>query len=165
MLKTVVMAQDGDHVFIGQHVDSVQRIVALEVQGHYNAGGYLVKMSAHTIDYKGKPVTIILCKENVLNASVNKGINLCVNYFIVKDTVFYIATEYKNLSEIEVKGILLSDRRLTNVAGYYFDSNYRFYHRVIKNGDGSVVDEYRKTVFERLPLSVREQLGILLKKH
>ncbi|QJD97704.1 hypothetical protein HH214_18405 [Mucilaginibacter robiniae] len=157
----VAKAQDDHQIFIGQKADVVQKLVADEVQGHYNAGGYLVKMSAHTIDYKGKPVTIVLCKENVLNGSINKGINLCINYFIAGDIVAYIATEYKNLSESEVKNGLLSAGNLTNVAGYYFEKDYQYYHHLVNTKEGLVVDEYRKTVLEQLPASVREQLKMI----
>lgn len=157
-------AQDDRQFYIGQKADVVQKLVAEEVQGHYNSGGYLVKMSAHTIDYKGKPVTIVLCKENVLNGSINKGINLCINYFIAGDTVAYIATEYKNLSEREVKKVLLSAGNVTNVADYYFQKDYQYYHHLVTTKEGLIVDEYRKTVPEQLPASVREQLRMISAK-
>lgn len=39
---------------LGLPADSVETLVANEVQGHHNAGGYLIKMSAQSITYKGK---------------------------------------------------------------------------------------------------------------
>ncbi|MCJ8208074.1 hypothetical protein MUY27_00045 [Mucilaginibacter sp. RS28] len=150
------------HIFIGQQRDSVQALVAAEVQIHYGAGGYLTKVTASTEDYKGKAVAVILCKENVLIEGIEKGLQICTRYVIQNDTVAIIRTQFYNLSLQELIALLRPGR--TNVSGYYFDPGYHIYHKIYIDAAGVTTDDQFATVWERLPIGVAENLRLLLKK-
>lgn len=161
MLSSLALAQQPTGIYIGQRVDSVQALIAQEVQTHYNAGGWLMKMNAQTIDFKGQVKEVILCKENVLMHRFNKGVNFCIHYIVSNDTLSTMVTHYSNLTFDEVKDLIVSDRTTTNMGGYYFNSDYKAYRRIYTTDNGSILVEYKKTVIGQLPVNVREQLRLI----
>jgi len=150
-------------IHIGQPADSVQTIAGKDVQTYYNAGGWLMKLNAQTIDYKGTLKEVIFCKENILIPYFNKGVNVCTHFVMERDTLCRIMTEYKNLSLQEVKYLMVVSRRI-NMTDYYFDPDWKSYHHVYTGADGFVVDDFRKTRKEQLPLGVLEQLHMIADK-
>ncbi|RKR80589.1 hypothetical protein BDD43_0713 [Mucilaginibacter gracilis] len=159
IISSTAFGQQIKGVYFGQRADSVQALVASEVQSHYNSGGWLMKLNARTIDFKGEIREVVLCKENVLIHNFDKGINLCVHYVMSNGVLVAISTQYANLSIAEIKNLFSPDRR--NIGGYFFDSDYRHYSRLFVANNGLATDEYRQTIWTELPLQVRQQLEIM----
>src|SRR6267378_931520 len=72
-----------DSVYIGQDAEEIQSLAAREVQTHYNAHGYLMKLYAETRYDKGKISEVILIKENILIRYLQKSINVYIHYIMV----------------------------------------------------------------------------------
>ena len=159
LINTTAFGQKQSGIYIGQRADSIQTFVAQEVQSHYNAGGYLVKMSAET-RYKNRQVSeVMLCKENVLARELQKSIDFCIHYVMGNGYLSHIVTKYSNITLSEAKAMLVFNR--TNIGGYYFSSNFQYYSKVYADSTGIVIDDYRPTVITDLPLSIQEQLKMV----
>lgn len=154
-------AQYNNNIYIGQPVDSVQNMVATEVQGHYSAKSYLTKLYAET-HYRNKQIyEVMLCKQNILVPELQKSLDYCLFYEIVRDRLSYIITKYRNLTAIEAKRVYFAGK--TNIGGYYFDPGFRYYYRIVADDSSGLNIEYRKTEFDRLPFTIQEQLKVIAK--
>lgn len=151
------------NIHFGQRADSVQLLVANEVQTHYNANSYLTKLYAET-RYKDKQIIeVLLIKENILIPHLSKSANYCIRYVMVNGYLEKVITDYSNSTLDEVRSLFLPER--TNVAGYYFVSNYSQFSRLYELNNGHTIDELQLTNWDRLPLSVKEAVYMLNRKH
>lgn len=146
-------------IHLGQRADSVELIVGREVQGQYNSGGWLIKMNAQTIDYKGQVKEVILCKDNLLLGGFEKGTSLCIHFIVANGILSKIITQFNNLSLDEVKQLVRPGK--TNMTDYYFDADYRHYSHVYAAQSGVICAEYRQTIIADLPSGVKEQLKMI----
>ncbi len=149
----------GQSIHFGMSADSVQLLVADEVQGHYDAGQWLTKLRAETREYKGQVVEVLLFKENILMRQFEKGAKFCIHYVMQQGRLAAIITQYENLTLEEVKILIMPGR--SNVGGYYFTSNYQFFSKVYIAANGLVTDEYQPANSRNVPYSIQEQVRAL----
>lgn len=129
-----------------------------QVDNYYRAqGDHQIQMSFRNKYYDGHISEAILCKENMISLQFKKTISYCKSYVMSKGVLSKIVTQYKNLSQQELR-VWIAQTTI-EMGGLFLTKDYESYSTVYLAPNGLATEEQRKTIISELPVNIQQTIA------
>ncbi len=142
---------------IGDDAEKVKSLVQMAVQEYYNAQGYhQVKEDYKVLMDNGSIAEIVLQKENVPDANLQRAISFRIRYIISRGKLSRILQEYFDVSVSELRNAFKANYRGNVIYEYYFNSDLTAYSKIYLSSNRLAAVETKETDLNDFPASLRE---------